>query len=118
MTKHDEKPFRDEAGLSLQTIDIALPRWLQRRRRILVVFIHLLLVIVASYQALSLRFDGDIPAREYLMWLDLLPWILLIRGLLFIPFRLYEGLWRYSSIWELKNIISAVCLSTVAIYFT
>ena len=39
---------------------------------------------------------------------------MLARILAFIPFRLFEGLWRYTSIWDLRNIVAAVALSSAA----
>jgi len=112
---NDTKPTSRDSN---PAIDIALPRWINRYRRLLVVIIHFALMIAASYEALSLRFDGDIPPREYALWMNLLPWILLIRGLVFVPFRLYEGLWRYSSVFDLRDIILAVSLGTGIIYGT
>ena len=45
-----------------------------------------------------------------------LPWLVVIRGLTFIPFRLYGGLWRYTGIWDLSRIVLAVFASSFALH--
>ena len=71
---------------------------------------------MASYLACWLRFDGDIPPRLAGTYLQLLPWVLVIRGLVFAPFGLYGGLWRYTSIWDLSRIVLGVLTSSLALY--
>ena len=99
-------------------MNIAFGFWnlLVRCRRILVVTIHVALIVLSNYLAFWLRFDGKIPTAEWELWWETTLWLVLIRGFIFIPFRLYEGLWRYTGIWDLRNIIVAVMLSTVVFW--
>jgi FlaA1/EpsC-like NDP-sugar epimerase/lipopolysaccharide/colanic/teichoic acid biosynthesis glycosyltransferase len=91
----------------------ALPVWVVRWRRPMVIALDLGMITLSNYLAFWLRFDGDIPKEEYQLFLQLLPWLIAIRALAFTLFRLNEGLWRYTSLWDLRNIISGVLLSSV-----
>lgn len=86
-------------------------QWLINHRRLPIAVLHLGLVALANYIAFWLRFDSPVPRWEFYHGL---PGLLAIRALLFVPFRLYEGLWRYTSIEDLRNIIAGVGLSTIA----
>jgi FlaA1/EpsC-like NDP-sugar epimerase len=89
---------------------------LLKYRRPYVVLIHLVIIAAANYGAFWLRVDGAIPADEYALWLRLFLLICAIQTFAFIPFHLYEGLWRYTSLWDLRNIVLAVCFSQTAVY--
>lgn len=87
-------------------------RGVLKYRRLAIVVLHLLLVALANWSALWLRFDGALGRADVRHFLDLLPALLTIRALSFLPFRLYEGLWRYTSIFDLRNIVFGVVLSS------
>jgi len=51
----------------------------------LVVLAHLLLIPSATYAAFWLRFEFNIPPENYAAFLQTLPWLLAVRGMMFIP---------------------------------
>ena len=94
----------------------ALRVWVVRWRRPIVIALDIGMIILSNYLAFWLRFDGDIPQDDYRLFVHLLPWLVAIRALAFTIFKLNEGLWRYTSIWDLQNIMSGVLLSSMAFY--
>ena len=85
-------------------------------RRFLNIGFHIVLIALANYLAFWIRFDGVIPDQEIALFIQMIPWLVLIRGVIFIPLRLYQGLWRYTGIWDLRNVIYGVLSSTVVFY--
>ena len=73
-------------------------------RRPIAVALHIGLIVAANTLAFSLRFGGVPPQSYWNLWIETLPWLVLTRAVVFVPFRLYEGLWRYTSITDLRSI--------------
>lgn len=85
-------------------------------RRLWSIALQLGLAVLANRLAFLLRFDGEIPHRaSEAFWLTL-PWLVAIRAAIFIPFRLHEGLWRHTSIYDLRAIGGSVCTSSLLFY--
>lgn len=95
-----------------QTLFRLHPVW----RRLINVVLHAGMVTISSAAAFWLRFDGPAPPEQDGLWVRYLPALLLIRGLTFVPLRLYEGLWRYTSIWDLRRIVTGVTASSLAFF--
>src|SRR5512144_2450414 len=87
-----------------------------RFRRPVVIAAQIVAVIFSNWFAFALRFDNQVPLWAAQAFLQMLPWLVVIRALTFIPFRLYEGFWRYTSLWDLRNISIAVLSSTALFY--
>jgi len=81
-----------------------------------IVVAHVVLVVVANYLAFWLRFDGDIPSQYWEMWTQTIPWLLAIRVLTFIPLHLYDGMWRYVGVRDLRSIVIGAFSSTALFY--
>ncbi len=93
-----------------------MKKFLLEYRRPFVVVLHVGLIVLANFIAFWLMFGPVIPGQFLRQFVDMLPWLVVIRGLTFLPFRLYEGLWRYAGIYDLRNIIGAVLASTLVFY--
>ncbi|MBK9945646.1 MAG: SDR family NAD(P)-dependent oxidoreductase [Nitrospira sp.] len=83
-------------------------------RRPIIVVIDVGLIILANYLAFFLRYDGNIPQGERYVFEQTVLGLVAVRGVAFALYGLNEGLWRYTSLWDLQNILKGVLVSTVA----
>jgi FlaA1/EpsC-like NDP-sugar epimerase len=97
-------------------VSFNLGRVLLKYRRPFVIVLQLAAAVLSHYAAFWLRFDGDIPSDQMRTFVEILPCLIAVRALSFIPFRLYEGLWRYAGFWDLRNIVSATFTGSAALF--
>lgn len=82
---------------------------------VIIVCIDIILLCSSWYGGFLLRFNFSIPAEYSRMAVILLPFVILIKIIIFYFFNLYRGMWRYTSLVDLFNIIKASVLSTLTI---
>ena len=82
---------------------------------LIVLAIDVLLVAFSWYFANLLRFNFEIPPDSMVVMTRLIPIFLGTKMVIFYMFDLYKGMWRYTSIDDLLNIIKASGISSLII---
>ncbi len=97
----------------LKIVNIATPY-----RRSFVIGIQLVIFIISNYLAFFIRFDGNVSISYFYLFLKYLPLLLLFRAILLFAFSLDKGLWRYASVTDLLNIITATSIGSLLFFFS
>jgi FlaA1/EpsC-like NDP-sugar epimerase len=74
-----------------------------------------LLVVMCFYLAYVFRFEFSIPPNELSAFSRTWPYVLIVKMATFAFFRMYKGMWRYTSLVDLFNVIKAVFTSSLLI---
>jgi FlaA1/EpsC-like NDP-sugar epimerase len=77
-------------------------------------FGDILIILFALYFSYFLRFEGNIPPRIMDNFSYTVIWIIPVKLLCLIFFDLYKGMWRYTGIYDLWNLIKACVASSGA----
>ena len=85
------------------------------KRRIMEILIDLVLITVAYFSSYLLRYDGVMSDINMALFVNTLPWIIMIKFLVFSYMGLYESIWRYIGIRDVINIVKATVLSSLII---
>ncbi len=87
-----------------------------RSNRIYVLIIgHVLLLAIVYRLAFEMRFDFEIPANFQLVFRRSLPWILLVKMLVFAKFGSFHGWWRHVTFDDLSAVLRVATLSSLVI---
>ena len=111
----DRSPRTSRLG-SFATAFLRTQRW----RRLCVLVAHLALWCTAWVLALDLRFEGDVPPGVLAASARVLTALVIARLILFVQAGLFDGIFRYSGLPELKKIVvsttAASAISLVIFY--
>ena len=80
-----------------------------------ILFFDIAAIIFSYYSANLLRFEFSIPPQDLQAFYQSLPIIIVIKLSCLFLFNLYKGMWRYTSISDLMNIIKACVISTLLV---
>ena len=107
-----KSPSKSPSAFPWARISSFILKW----RRPMIVLLDVALIGAANYLAFVLRFDGKLSSQEIEQFQATILPLIGIRAVAFSIFGLHAGLWRYTSIWDLQNIVSGVLTSTVVFY--
>jgi FlaA1/EpsC-like NDP-sugar epimerase len=88
---------------------------LRKRNFYFILIVDAFFVIAAHYLSYFLRFEGQIPELELRNLKSALPYILVFKLFNFLMFGLYRGMWRYTGVVDLLNVLKATATSSVGI---
>ena len=81
----------------------------------MVLIFDLLFLVGSIYTALLIRFEFTLPSYYSVRLLRILPVVLVTKIVCFYFFDLYRGMWRFTSISDLLNVIKAASVSSLLI---
>ena len=81
----------------------------------LILGVDALFIIIAHFTAYLLRFEWCLTEEQFDQALAILPLLLLVKLPIFYLAGLYKGMWRFTSLLDIQNIIKAVVISSVII---
>jgi len=75
----------------------------------------IILILICLFASLLLRFDFLIPPGFIDEFLYLIPIMLGVKIITFSIYKLYKGMFRFTSLWDVTNIMTANAVASVAI---
>src|SRR4030042_2907971 len=91
---------------------------IKRRNFWIILCIDFFLLCLAYFLSYFIRFEGKISPTEILNIKNTIWLIIPFKLLVFFNFKLYKGMWRYTSINDLLNLIKATFVSSTVIILT
>jgi FlaA1/EpsC-like NDP-sugar epimerase len=90
---------------------------IRKRNFWVMLFADAIIVGLTYFLSYLLRFDGTIPQTHITNLIYTSLWIIPLKLVFFYVFSLYKGMWRYTSISDLENLVKSCAASTSTILF-
>lgn len=81
----------------------------------IIIIADIILLACALYAAYQIRFEFNVPDVFLLGFKMILPVVIIIKLSIFSYFDLYRGMWRYTGVSDLFNILKSSVISTILI---
>jgi FlaA1/EpsC-like NDP-sugar epimerase len=88
---------------------------IKKRNFWIILGIDLFLLCLAYFLSYLIRFEGKVPPEEISNFKNTVWLIIPFKLIIFFMFKLYRGMWRYTSINDLINLIKAAFVSSAII---
>lgn len=80
-----------------------------------ILFLDSVCIIAAHFLAYWLHLEEEIPSSEWVIFERTILSILLLKLFIFMCFGIYKGMWRYTSLVDMFNILKATVFSSTVI---
>ncbi|MBF0430911.1 MAG: polysaccharide biosynthesis protein [Fibrobacteria bacterium] len=87
-----------------------------KRRRLLILFVHIFISGLTYFFAFLLRFDGTLPYLEFVRFQKTVAVIIVVKFVFLSLFGLTHGYWRYVGLKDVFNIFKATVSSIVCFF--
>ena len=91
---------------------------IRKKNFYLMLFADAVLVVLAYSLAYLIRFEGSISLQEMGQLKAALPFVVPLKLVCFFIFGLYRGMWRYTSLLDLRKVFIATGIASAVIVFS
>ncbi len=81
----------------------------------IILLIDAALVVTCFYLSFLIRFEFSIPDKDWGIFVRIWPWVLVVKLVVFYAFGMYRGVWRYTGLVDLINVMKAVATGSLIV---
>lgn len=98
-------------------IILKIVEFLTPYKRSITIGIQIIIFFISNYLAFSIRFHAVVPFSHFDLFLKYLSLLLILRIIFLFNFSLDKGLWKYTSINDLLDIVASISFGSLLFFF-